>query len=98
MTIISISLIALFFSACGDDAHFKNETIQIDVIRCDTANAVIPDDYISMYTGDVLVSETDDTVVTTYHDINEIKKICVDSGSAYLERVVVEGQNNEENI
>lgn len=85
LTYILTVITALFLSACGD-AHFKNEETKIAVIDCDTAVANIPDDYTTMNSGDVLVNEVANTVVTTYHDINGVKKVCTDSGKAHLVR------------
>lgn len=92
MKLLSITMItftALFFSACGggeEDAHFKNSEEKISIIDCNTSGAIIPDDFISMFSGDVLVHELPNTVITTYHDINGTKKVCTDSGKAYLIR------------
>lgn len=87
--LIAIPTIIIGFSACGggeSDAHFRDAQEKIFVIDCNTSGAVIPDDYITMLSGDVLVQEADNTVVTTYHDINGNKKVCTDSGIAYLIR------------
>ena len=83
---------ALFFSACSD-SHFKDaETIiDIDKLCVTDANSTVIADYITMLSGDVLVKSEDanksiDTVVSTYHDTNGTKKVCIVSGSAYLIR------------
>ncbi|MEA3354288.1 MAG: hypothetical protein U9Q33_10785 [Campylobacterota bacterium] len=87
--IMIIFTTALFFSACGgsgDDASFRDAGEKIEVIDCDANVSTIPDGYTSMYSGELLINETTDTVITTYHDIDGIKKVCTVSGSAYLIR------------
>jgi len=89
LSMITILTTALLFSACGgggDDASFRNGEEKITVIECNATVANIPDDYTTMLSGDVLVNQTDDTVITTYHDINATKKVCTVSGKAYLIR------------
>jgi len=79
---------ALFFSACGgggDDGHFRNADSKITIVDCNVSNTTVLD-YTPMLSGDVLVNQTDNTSVETYHDINGTKKVCTVSGVAYLIR------------
>jgi len=89
--IILIAILALAvvnFTACSEgDAHFKDATQLITIIGCKDASViVIPDDYTSMQSGDVLVKDTSLTVVSVYHTVTGNKKICVENGSAHLIR------------
>jgi len=91
LTTIIITTTTLFFSGCGgggggSDAHFKNADTKITIIDCNANVATIPDDYTTMLSGDVLVNETANTTITTYHDINGTKKVCTVSGIAHLIR------------
>lgn len=86
MAIVAIGTITLGFNACSDDGQFKNAQNKILITECNQTGITIPDDYISMLSGDTLVQEANNTVVTTYHDINGTKKVCADSGIAYLIR------------
>ncbi len=86
MAISAMVAITVGFNACSDDGHFKDAQNKISIIDCNTVGVTIPDDYTTMLSGDVLVQEASPTVVTTYHDINGTKKVCTDSGIAYLIR------------
>jgi len=90
LNVLVLSLTMLLFSACGggggSDAHFKNGDNTITIIDCNATVATIPDDYTTMLSGDVLVNETANTSVTTYHDINGTKKVCTVSRVAHLIR------------
>jgi len=86
ITTAVIGTIIIGFSACSDDGQFKNAQDKIFITDCNQTGVVIPDGYISMLSGDTLVQEANNTVVTTYHDINGTKKVCADSGIAYLIR------------
>lgn len=85
--IISISVITLFFSACGGGGgSFSNaqEKVDINVTCVDNPSAANIDSYITIQSGDTLIKEEDNTSVSIYHDLNDIKKVCLVSGSAYL--------------
>lgn len=88
-SIIILSII-IGFSACGgggDDASFKNSEERIQIEDCNSTTVVtIPADYTTMQSGDVLVQEATNTTVTTYHDVNNTKKVCTQSGIAFLIR------------
>ena len=91
-----ITLITIGFSACSDNASFTNMTtsdvadslaqqrIPIDV-NCSTSPAVI-DDYITLESGDIITKEEASTSITTYHDIDGVKKVCLNSGTATIVR------------
>jgi len=85
MAISAMVAITLGFNACSDTGHFKDAQNKISITNC-SSGVTIPDDYVSMLSGDTLVQEATGTVVTTYHDINGTKKVCTDSGIAYLIR------------
>ena len=88
--LIAVSAIVVFtlgFSACSDNGHFNDAQSKLAIIDCnDSAVVITPDDYTTMLSGDVLIQEATNTVVTTYHDVNGTKKVCTDSGIAYLIR------------
>ena len=79
---LTISLIALvlFLSACGSDGDGKFDTGEekITVNICET--------YVILQTNDLLVKDEDNTEVKIIHDSNNIKQVCVVSGSAHIIR------------
>jgi len=87
----TFALIAFAFTACSEgDGAFKNadSTSKIDInIDC-IVNPVEADiaTYITLISGDVVVTEDSNSSVSTYHDINGTKKVCKVSGSAYIIR------------
>lgn len=95
--IISIILpitIAIVFTACGGgggDSSFSNNsnrnTIPIN-IACLVGNISINDfaSYLTLNSGDEVLKNDDSTVVTIYHNISGEKKVCLNSGSAYIVR------------
>ena len=84
--VISSMILALLLSACGgggsSDASFDSGDTKIAVIDCNTTTPV----YTDIETGDLLVKETNSTVVTLVHNIDGTKKVCVASGAAHLLR------------
>lgn len=84
-----ISAIIVFFTACGGgDGSFFNayEKVNIDVSCVNDPDSTDIDTYITILSGDTLVKENNNTTVSIYHDINNLKKICISTGSAYLLR------------
>lgn len=97
--IISIILpitIAIVFTACGGgggDSSFSNNSngtsnnIPIN-IPCLVGNISINDfsSYLTLNSGDEILKNDDSTVVTIYHNVSGEKKVCLNSGSAYIVR------------
>ncbi len=93
--IIGFSLILspLMFTACGDgnDASFSldsssgsnttSKTTQVTVVDCNGELS-----FTTIQSGDTLVKNTSSTTVDLRHLSDDTKKVCVLSGSAYLER------------
>ena len=89
LIIILSSLIAVLgLTACGNggsDASFSDGEQKIDIdINCTTPAQV--ETYINLYSGDTIVKKEDNTSISTYHDTNGTKKVCLVSGSAYILR------------
>lgn len=87
LTVVSV-LVAIVFSACdrgssNSDAELR---VQIDVNCTTPVTQTLIDSYVTMFSGDVLVQEDNTTSVVVYHDLNDTKKVCLESGSAYLIR------------
>ena len=88
-TLSLLTLLSLSFTACGggsDDASFANSETLIDVdVNCTTTpNATDISNYITVNSGDVIVKKEDNTTISIYHDVNGTKKVCLESGSAYI--------------
>lgn len=86
--IISFTSIALIFSACGggsgDSASFKDAETIINIVDCNISTNI--NNYSVLQSNDVIVKDEDNTTVTTYHDVNNNKLICVSYGSAHIVR------------
>lgn len=92
-TILAL-LLTTGFSACSDNASFTNETTQNAVqaaqqriavdVNCSTP--AIVDDYIALQSGDTITKEESNTSIITYHDVNGIKKVCLNYGKATIVR------------
>lgn len=87
---IILSIITLSMTACGggSDASFSNAQKKIDInISCITTPSSLDiDSYITLISADTIVKAEDNTTIKTYHDVNENKKVCLVSGSAYILR------------
>jgi hypothetical protein len=98
LTSITILVITLFFSACGGGSGdtFEDSSTKIIIIDCNNSNSEIgtndcgdedtPDYYTCLESGDTLIKEDENTIVEIVHDIDDNKKVCVQSGSAYILR------------
>jgi hypothetical protein len=93
VSIVTFTILTIGFSACGGgggDSSFSNgqEIIPIDV-NC-TTSAVTPADittYVALESGDAIVKNDNNTTVEIYHDVDGIKKVCVQlGGSAHIVR------------
>jgi len=90
VSIITFTFITMGFNACGNggDASFKDGLIKIPVtIECvQSPTTTDIDTYISLQGGDTIVKDEDNTTISTYHDTDGVKKICLVSGSAHIVR------------
>ena len=85
--LISTTLIALLLSACGggggsSDASFDSGNRKITVVDCNNTTPI----YTDIEDGDLLVKESDSTIVVIVHNTDGSKKVCADTGSAHLLR------------
>lgn len=87
-SIILLSTIILAFTSCGGSgsASFKSavEDISIPCVANPSSNDF--DRYITLNSGDKIVNDTPDAKVTTYHNANGEKKVCLNSGKAHIVR------------
>lgn len=92
--IVSVSILAIImFTACGggggDGASFSNSETLIDItIPCVTNNPTSIDisNYVTLYSGDVIVKDSANAQVSIYHDVNGTKKVCLVIPSAHIVR------------
>ena len=82
---ISITASILFFTACGGGGGGSTTEIVLDN-SSNTITVTSCENYIIINDGDSLVKDTTDTVVKIIHDSNNVKKVCVVSGSAHIVR------------
>lgn len=87
-SIVLLIAVALGFTACGGGggSSFKNAIIDINVACVASPSSNDFDTYITLYSGDEIVNDEAGTLVTTYHNINGEKKVCLNSGKAHIVR------------
>lgn len=83
---IFVIAIAFFINACGGDGSsaFTQETIDINVSCVTSPSSSDIDTYLTLESGDSIVKDEDGTVVSTYHNSDGDKKVCLNSGKAHI--------------
>ena len=88
LLLILTFITSISFIACGgSDASFSDSETKVDItIPCiTTPTATDIANYITLNSGDTIVqTTTTNTVISTYHDTDGVKKVCLVSGSAYI--------------
>ena len=90
---IIINITAVSFIACGGNNTVEGfngnsfEKINIDK-ACTSPDTV--DTYITLKSGDQIVQDTNDANISILHDQNGLKKICLQSGTAHINRAYTE--------
>ena len=81
------------FNACGGSNSTKEnsdrnlfEKIDLNV---DCTNPDIVESYISLNSGDQIVKEKEGTKISIFHNENDVKKVCLDRGKAYINRMIL---------
>lgn len=94
--IVLSAIVTISFTACGggsSDNHVEGfngnsyEEIAIDVVCTDPDT---PDAYIVLKSGDQIIKDEEDSNITILHDENGLKKVCLDSGKAHINRANIE--------
>lgn len=78
--IISSLSLALFLSACGSGSDGTTNPSNVQVVNCDTNTTT------TIYTGNTLVKEDNNTTVTITDIDSSSKTVCVNTGSAHIVR------------
>ncbi len=84
--------ISLSFTACGGSSdggeivEVQKASINIDTYCVDNPTLQAIETYEILQSGDTLVKDENGTVVETYHDENDNKKVCLVNGSAHILR------------
>lgn len=86
ITCISVIAAISFFTACsgGGDANYGGTSTKVTIVDCNSS--LVISDYTTLESGDTIIKDEDNTTVSTYHDIDGNKTICILSGSAYILR------------
>ena len=81
-------LASISFTACGDDASFKDseELIPINIACVTSPDSNNIDSYITLNSGDTIVKDNDGAEISIYHDVNGVKKVCLVTPSAHIIR------------
>jgi len=81
----SLTVVLIFaFNACGT-SDSKNAESLIPIEACIVPPVI--SSYQVLNSGDIIVDESNTSVVTTYHESSNIKRICLESGKASILRV-----------
>ena len=89
-----LSITAISFIACGGgdnkvEGFDGNSYEEITISKACTTPATIAD-YIELKSGDQIVKDNENTSITILHDENNIKKVCLKSGTAHINRAYSE--------
>ena len=86
ITLISVSVLAIGFSACSNDAESRFAQESIKIVDCNSTVGITPTQYTAMQSEDVLSKRVTPTTINTYHNANGTKTVCIEVGSAVLVR------------
>lgn len=80
-------LAALFINACGGDGDSSFEQEKVNISECiDNPTSTIIDNYEKLNSGDSIVQDISSSQVTTYHSLDGVKRVCLNSGKAHIIR------------
>ena len=89
-----LGLIAISFISCGGGGNTiegfnGNSYEEINIEKYCTLPDKI-DEYIMLKSGDQIVKDVEGTKISILHDENNVKKVCLNSGTAHINRKNVE--------
>ena len=86
----------LGLSGCGsssvDGFQESNDSTVIEKIAIGigcTSPATLSD-YLALKSGDKIVKDEEDSTIKLYHDENNLKRVCIETGKAHIERAISE--------
>ena len=82
LSILPIVLL-LALNACGNSDDKDSESL-IPIESCIVPPVI--SSYQVLNSGNSIIDETNTSIITTYHDSENIKRICLNSGQAYILR------------
>ncbi len=97
--LITLLGILIAMSGCGNTVNGFNksnttvpteensEKIQIET-KCTTP--LVLSTYVELQSGDTLINDEENTSVTLYHDENNEKLVCLNSGKAHIKRAITQ--------
>ena len=72
------------FQESDDSVTVEKITISIE---CTTP---VMSDYIELKSGDKIVKDEEDSTIKLYHDENNLKRVCIETGKAHIERAITQ--------
>ena len=83
----------LGLSGCGNNVDgFKESNTSTPIekigIEIDCTAPATLSDYIELKSGDKIVKDEEGSIIKLYHDENNLKRVCVQSGTAHIERPI----------
>ena len=97
--LITLLGILIAMSGCGNTVNGFNESnttvpteensekIQIEV-KCTTPPVL--SEYMELQSGDTIIKDEEPSSITLYHDENNEKLVCLNSGKAHIQRAITE--------
>ena len=88
--------IGLGLSGCGSssvDGFQESDdaaTVEKIVISIGCTTPITLSEYIELKSGDKIVKDEEDSTVKLYHDENNLKRVCIETGEAHIERAITE--------
>jgi len=83
-------------TGCGnsniDGFEESNSSIEVEKIELGIActTPATFNDYIKLQSADKIVKDEENSIIRLYHDQNNLKRVCLQSGKAHIERANVE--------
>ncbi len=86
-----LGIIIAYFTACGDNGCCTSDVDNNKILNISTLCITNPtlqdiDKYMLLQSGDTIIKDEPNTLISIYHDINNIKRVCQLSGSAHILR------------
>jgi len=91
-------VLGVSLSGCGNSSidgfqalDNREESVEKIGINITCTSPATLSDYIELKSADKLVKdESDRTIIRLYHDENNVKRVCLQSGKAHIERLNIE--------
>lgn len=86
----------LGLSGCGNNSvdgfQESNDSTAIEkiAIGIECTSPATLSEYIALKSGDKIVKDEEDSTIKLYHDENNLKRVCIETGEAHIERAITQ--------